>query len=49
MSLAGDDQMNEVARKLDCSEGGALEDIYVPGIGVRDALSDDGEGSSDLR
>jgi hypothetical protein len=48
MSLAGDDQMNEVARKLDCSEGGALEDIYVPGIGVRDALSDDGEGRSDL-
>ena len=49
MSLAEDAQMNEVVRKLQSNETPRFDDIYVPGIGVRGALSDDGAESSDFR
>jgi hypothetical protein len=48
MSLAEDAQMNEVVRKLQSNETPTFDDIYVPGIGVRGALSDDGAESSDF-
>jgi hypothetical protein len=41
--------MNEAVPKLHSDETPAFDDIYVPGIGVRGALSDDGGESSDFR
>jgi hypothetical protein len=44
---APDDQINEVAPEGRAAS--AFDDIYVPGIGVRGALSDDAGESSDFR
>jgi len=44
---APDDQINEVAPEG--STASAFDDIYVPGIGVRGALSDDAAEGSDFR
>ncbi len=48
MRLAEDAQTNEVVRKLQSNETPTFDDIYVPGIRVRGALSDDGAESSDF-
>ena len=48
MSLAEDDRIKEVG-ELQSATAPAFDDIYVPGIGVRGALSDDAEEGSDFR
>jgi hypothetical protein len=49
MSVPEDDRINEVASELQGSTAADFDDIYLPGIGVRGALSDDGAESSDFR
>src|ERR1700686_2897228 len=49
MSVPEDDRMNGVASELQGSTATAFDDIYLPGIGVRGALSDDAAESSDFR
>ena len=49
MNAPEDDRINEVASQLQSSTAAAFDDIYVPGIGVRGALSDDAAESSDFR
>lgn len=49
MSAPEDDRINEVAPDLQGSPATAFDDIYLPGIGVRGALSDDAAESSDFR
>ena len=48
MSLAKDNPLNEM-RELQSNEAPAFDDIYVPGIGVRGALSDDAAEGSDFQ
>jgi len=49
MSLPEDDRIKEVALEQQGSTATAFDDIYLPGIGVRGALSDDAAENSDLR
>ena len=49
MSAPEDDRINGVASELQGSRATAFDDIYLPGIGVRGALSDDAAESSDFR
>jgi len=49
VSLPEHNPTNEVARELQSNEAPGFDDIYVPGIGVRGALSDDGAEDSDFR
>ncbi len=49
MSVPEDDRINGVASELQGSTATAFDDIYLPGIGVRGALSNDAAESSDLR
>jgi hypothetical protein len=49
MSVPKDDRENGVASELQGSRATAFDDIYVPGIGVRGALSDDAGECSDFR
>lgn len=48
MSVPEDDRINGVASELQGSTATAFDDIYLPGIGVRDALSDTASESSDF-
>ena len=49
MSASEPDRINEVAPDLQGSTATAFDDIYLPGIGVRGALSDDAAESFDFR
>lgn len=49
MSVPEDDRIKEVASEQQGSAATAFDDIYLPGIGVRGALSDDAAEGSDLR
>ncbi len=48
MSVPADDRINEVASELQTSTATAFDEIYLPGIGVRGALSDDAAESSNF-